>query len=385
MTNKTKPHFIIKNNFQKRNEHYSDILTSDILKDICQLTTGCAEYTYEFLDEVNVGRLVLLKYRGKIIYISLSEDSIEGRNSSFQSLPSAIVRYYLDKNKDKEMCFYFLPSKGNYDTPYFVFMYRLMMTAGVSFLNGNDTLLKKIHPFNSIQDMIATRDFNKSRNRSNNSTYITVSSSDVVQIYGKTYGASKKETTLLCIALSRISTSKIELYEISEQNLTQLPKKDLMVIQSLGMVEIIPTDMTLERNEFEKENSLRSPRFTYNLLSKLGPKKCTFCSCEIPELIQGAHIWPVAYIKRQPGLSIESKIKYATDGDNGLWLCENHHKLLDNGLININMFGKVTYRSRLDAKSQDFIQLSTPIKQIAQIYMTKTLIEYIGRRNKSEG
>ncbi len=47
------PHFVIKNRFQKRSETYQDILTSDILSEVCEKITGQTEYTAEFTDEVS--------------------------------------------------------------------------------------------------------------------------------------------------------------------------------------------------------------------------------------------------------------------------------------------------------------------------------------------
>ena len=43
-----KPHLIIKNKFQKRRYLYSDILTKDILLDICKKATGNSDYSVEF-------------------------------------------------------------------------------------------------------------------------------------------------------------------------------------------------------------------------------------------------------------------------------------------------------------------------------------------------
>jgi len=65
-----KPHFIVKNKFQKRQETYSQILTNDILLDICKKTTGKSEFTIEF-DQTgyNKGRLVKIKYKDKEILL----------------------------------------------------------------------------------------------------------------------------------------------------------------------------------------------------------------------------------------------------------------------------------------------------------------------------
>lgn len=384
MISKDIPHFVIMKNSQKGGYLFSDILTPEILKDVCERVTGCIKYTYEFVEEgYNKGRLAIIKYRGFTNYVSISETGeIKGRNYYFQSLTTALVRYYLDTNPNKKIFFYFLPFIGSIETKYFVFMYRLMATAGVEFLNADNFLKRDICPFISVDDVIAAREINKNRNTSNNSTYITRSSKGITQIYGKTYGASKKETALLCIAVSQL-TPQIELYEICEQDLSELPKLDLEAIQNLNNVEIFPTDLTMERNEFERNDSLRSPRFIYNLLEKLGPKKCAFCECEIPELVNGAHIWPVADIKRIPNLSIDQKIDYAIDGDNGIWLCENHHKMLDEGFLGINLSGIIKCNYNIEEKSKEYIVKTTPITQLAYTILTTGFTSYLEKRNNA--
>jgi hypothetical protein len=350
------PHFTIKNRFQKKQECYSDILTKDILEDVCLRVTGIKRYTCEFDDEgYNIGRMAILEYDGVKAYISFSETDANGRNSSFQSMPSALSRYILDAQQNKRICFYFLPSSGNMETDYFLFMYRLMMTAGIEFLNDREFLSQQIQPFYTITDVIASRNANRGRNRSNNPTYITQSPERVTQIYGKTYGASKYETTLLAVALSRLTSSQIELYQICEQSLSVLPKLSQQAIELLGKVKLIPTDLRMERVEFQDRNSLRSPLYTYNLLAKLGSKKCALCSCEISELIEGAHIWPVSEIKKEAAIGIDEKLRMATDGDNGLWLCENHHKMLDLNLIIIDERGRVEYREDLEENTESIL------------------------------
>ena len=253
------------------------------------------------------------------------------------------------------------------------------MTAGIEFLNADSFFGTEILPFNTVDDLIMARNLNRGRNKSNNSTYVTISDKRNPQIYGKTYGASKYETTLFAVALSRLTNRLIELYEIQEKDLKELPKRSLDVIQSLG-IRIIPTSLTFEKNEYEKDNSLRSPRYIYNLLSKLGPKKCAFCGCEIPELIQGAHIWPVSNIKKESRLSLEKRLEYATDGDNGLWLCENHHKMFDEDIIAIDSEGELSLRNELEQKDVEFIEYITPIKTLSKEVMSRSFILYLNRR-----
>jgi len=140
-----KPHFIIKNKFQKRSELYEDILTRNILRDVCRRITGRTDYTVEFDNEgYNKGRLATLEYRGRINYISFSEFEIASRNSFFQSFPSALVKYHQETNSNKRIYFYFLTPDGNIETSYFIFMYRLMKTAGTEFLNEDELLENEI-------------------------------------------------------------------------------------------------------------------------------------------------------------------------------------------------------------------------------------------------
>ena len=379
-----KPHFIIKNKFQRRSDLYSDLLTSQILKDVCEKVTGTRDYTCEFDDTgYNKGRLAILEYRGRTNFISFSEDKVMGRNSSFQSFPTALVRYHQEENPNKKIFFYFLPSTGNYETSYFKFIYRLMKTAGVEFLNENDFLTSIIQSFTAVDDIITARDMNRGRNRSNQSTYLTRGSDNTIQIYGKTYGASKYETTLLCLALSKIATNKIELYEICEGSLRILPAPAREVINNLGTIKIISTDLTMERREFEENDSLRSPQYIFNLLERLGPKKCAFCNCEIPQLIEGAHIWPVADIKRESNLSQTQKLNKAIDGNNGIWLCQNHHKLLDFHILTISDRGKLKIQSDLDDTSSDYIKNITITNEISDTILTSQFKGYLEKRNRA--
>lgn len=98
----------ISNKFQKSDMTYEKLLSKDVLDDICQKTTGQKEYKVEFIDEVNVGRLLTIKYDGKINYVTLSEiDFKKGRNSAMQSAASALTRYFLDNSENKKLYFYF--------------------------------------------------------------------------------------------------------------------------------------------------------------------------------------------------------------------------------------------------------------------------------------
>jgi len=379
-----RPHFIIKRNFQKRDYTYEDILSENILSEICRLSTGRKVYSIEWDDkDYNKGRLVKLIYKDKIHYITLSNEGVvAGRNSAFQSVPSAMNRFILDESKNKQLSYYFLPDiSGSFSTTYFMFMYRLMKTANVNFLNSADFIIESIIGFASPADIIAAKNQTRSRNRSNKSTYVTAGPENQIQIFGKTYGASKYETTILCHAISAIAQRRVELYEIEEGGLNKLPAKSKSAIKKSGKISIFSSSLTIERDEFVRKNSLRSIRYVYNLLEKLGDKRCSLCDCKIPQIIQGAHIWPVAEIKKQKDLSDDEKLSLAIDGDNGLWLCQNHHKLFDVNLIAFKPDGSVFIHSSTRQENIDYIKSITNKAPLFAGILNEPFIKMLGRRN----
>lgn len=141
--------------------------------------------------------------------------------------------------------------------------------------------------------------------------------------------------------------------------------------------------IALEESEFRENDSLRSPRYIYNLLEKYGDKKCALCECEIPQIIQGAHIWPVADIKRDNQLSQYEKLERAIDGDNGLWLCNNHHKLLDANIIRLFNDCTVKYKTELSENQREYLNEVTTVKVLSSDIVNDRFTEYLTLRNQN--
>lgn len=390
-----KPHFIIKKNLQKSGctgVLFSDVVTPEILADVCYRITGNTEFSYKYVDNkysddfvgssYNKGRIAIMLWYDSVHYITFSEKNIGGRNSSVQSVPTAFNMFYMNPHPKKFLHYYFLNVEGNARTDYQMLIYRLMATVGFDFLNADSVIDCTIAPFNSIDDIIFNRKINAGRNQSNNSSYITKGDQGKIEIYGKTYGANKYETSLMCYAAATLcgDTQKIQLFEVLEKDLKELPASSLRVINSMKVIDVIPTDMTLEKTIFEGNRNLRSPRYTFNLLEKLGSKHCALCNCEIPELIQGAHIWPVADIKRERTLTIEDKLRYATDGDNGLWLCENHHKMFDEQMITFDSNGHLLFRKNIEHRHMKFIDAITKYDHLPFEILTDNFLWYLDQR-----
>lgn len=370
--------FTIQNRLQKGG-CFRDILTEEFIKNICLDITGQSQCEIVFNDGLyNQGRMAILEYGGVKSYITFSEQRSNGRNSFFQSVATAIVRYIEDEYENKRIYYYFLPTvRGNYKTNYHLFMYRLISTAGVSFPNADDYLDDNVTSYSTISDIINARLANQ--RIQNRSTYFTKNEDGDLEIYGKTYGANKKETTLLCLAISAIASKKVTLYQVAEGMLKTLPKPDLDAIRKLGKIEIIIADEQMETREFEENESLRSPSFIFNLFKIRGEKKCTLCDCEIPQLIEGAHIWPVSSIKSEQ-ISRAEKLRQATDGNNGIWLCKNHHRMLDTDLIVFDLNNGQVKLNDLEAANRVFVEQSLKVGELPRSINNEYFSNYLNKR-----
>lgn len=389
------PKFIVKTVMQKTENtgiSFDSIVTEQVMKNICTELTGCEKFEYEYVDKdyedefqkatYNQGRLAILLYKNKVFYITFSDEKCEGRNSGIQSVPTAFNKFFLNEHTEKQIYFYFVPCSGNNATDYYLFMYRLMKTAGFGFLNIPSSLEGKITSFSSIDDLIRARKENGSRNSGNKATYIIQRGTSEYEIFGKTYGANKYDTSLICYAVSKLANpwDKITLYEYNEQDLKELPRTSLAVIRAMGNITVINIDKELEKKEFENNNSLRSPRFTAGLLDRLGEKHCVLCSCCVSDIVEGAHLWPVADIKKESTLSDDEKLEFATDSENGLWMCLNHHGMFDANILLLSPSGKVSYKDDLSESEQEYVDTVTTITQLPSALVSEKYKTYIEKR-----
>ncbi len=378
---------------QKHSQNYDKILTSEILNDIALRLIKTTDYDIVWINDRNIGRLITLETDDVIHYINLSQNGpIQSRNNYFQSVPTALSLYInanAESQKEKQFHFYFLPFSGNNKTDYMLFQYRILKTIGINLLNADYGLKNLIiQPYSSVKTIIKDRDTLRNANSANQSTFIT-DEYDCYHIYGKTFGANQKETTLLCFAIATISKKPIKLFQILDNGSTGLSQTDCVAIlnfcklQKLHKFEILEDTYTFEEKEEAKhteKEDLRSPTFIYNLLSKFnGEKKCVLCGCKIASIIQGAHIYPVAAIRKRNDLSSEKKLALANDRDNGIWLCENHHKLFDRNLITF-IEGNLNISDTLNTDNTEFIKKITTYKSIEPQFINERMLSFFDLR-----
>ena len=158
----------------------------------------------------------------------------------------------------------------------------------------------------------------------------------------------------------------------------------MTTINALGNISVHDTSITLEKRTFinsRDKSELRSPIYQRNLLQRLGRKHCALCGCEISEIIQGAHIWGVAEIARNDQFNDDVKFDHAISGENGLWLCQNHHKLFDSHYLAFNVDGHLMVPSNLRDEDGRFIRSITEKHILSDQIMTDNFIWYLSQRN----
>lgn len=393
-----KPKFTIcRQGAQAKVENVDTIITNvDFLK-ICKKLTGQTQFDVKWVDKRIKGKMFTLETDSQIFYITYTPKEVGGRNSYLQSVPTAFGLYLnesVSRKKRCQFCLYFTPFRGENQTRYHQLMYRLLVSMGVTLINADEGL-RGLHlqGYSTVRELIKDRESNRSRNSYNQSSYITDEGVSY-HVYGKTFGANQKETTMLCLALCRISDKPIRLFQIADNNSAYLSDSDIESIKffakNFGSAKIEVLDDSYDfTDDYEEsyvptspDESLRSPRFIFNMLEKTGGHKCcSLCHCEIESIIQGAHIYPVYAIKQRLDLSFAERLRMATDKNNGLWLCENHHKLFDRGLIKFED-GNLKVLPKLTDSDVAFVERISPFKSIQGDYYTPAMAEYFKMRDE---
>lgn len=80
---------------------------------------------------------------------------------------------------------------------------------------------------------------------------------------------------------------------------------------------------------------------------------------------------------------MEEKIFHATSGDNGLWLCENHHKLFDEHMISFNHNGDLLLSDVLTKEAHRFIDEITLNSKLPDFILTDYFLEYLWHREQT--
>lgn len=210
---------------------------------------------------------------------------------------------------------------------------------------------------------------------------------------GKQYFAFDEENKKIAEELSQPVK---EIFELANLNIRYETTEDFMD-------ERIKADNTYLRYK-EKNETRNQPLFRNNIRKKGIPTECVICGEDDPNLLDAAHLWEVSEIKNCSLPEINNFIKvnnleeavhissefsgeffykkyYLTNsGDNGVWLCKNHHRQFDlNYYYFDSEFGKVVLKFNNEETCKKF-KRELQKEKLSRKVLTPLTKAFLGRR-----
>lgn len=169
-------------------------------------------------------------------------------------------------------------------------------------------------------------------------------------------------------------------------------------------------EKNLEENAYLSAKSRKDPRnqslFRNNIRKKGVPTKCIICGNDNPTILKAAHLWEVSSIKNADANTINSFIrvnslfdlidqtsqhknelffkKYCltNSGDNGIWLCGNHHDLFDQNYFYFESeLGTVVLHFQDEHQAAMFLTETVEDCRIPVQVLTQATKAFIAQRN----
>lgn len=427
------------------------LINNKTLTNIIKMSYGTINepYEIEFANDFNNGQFIVVETANEIKYICFSfEAAGDTRNGYCLTKIVIPLRKFVedvsanlsDKKRtfelfllDVEKSIYDKHKKTNspYDfdelrinnlqnssiiCPYNIFTYRLLKTCGFKIVNESSLPFnkyikesvrsKKAHkeyidnkalfkiPFKNIDDLADARNLISKDNSANSSSYFLVGDK-LVTIYGKTFGNNGFEaiSIVYCIyVLAQKDNKKVIFYQIKDgKNPKPITKENIKFMESLG-IKVYDELRDYEENPNaiveEEQDSRSQAEFKKNLLLKYGKnRKCYLCDCSIPENLVASHIQRVCDINKLSASFVEKRAM-AVDGNNGFWLCANHDKMFEFGIISFDentgefVLGQdYLNNEKLTLKQESYIREITKELKINKEHFTVELQAYLKIHN----
>ena len=373
--------------------HLLSRLSKEMLDDIANLSVATSDY--EVIEEVrghNSGQYIKLQTDSEIKFICLSgERSTASRNTFIlQNFPTAYQHFLMDASENKSFEYY-IRDTDNPHGPYIIFSYKVLLTAKIKILNldrvipsRNVNFLDHRTPFLDFKQMRKFRLDSQSRNVGNNSTLFEETDKEI-SVYGKSYGANGRETTAICLALRKLVSLPIKVYNVNETDPAHLASVDpanKYIFDYFG-IEVDDESIDFESTDENVIAKRNSKKYHYNLLQKFKEKKCYLCGCDIEKLIIGSHIHRVTDILHSD-LSEDEKQRMIVDRDNGFWLCANHDKMFEHGLIYFNN-DEMEIKDELSEEQKEYVIDSTfYLREIYESFSIHSNLVTINKESSNE-
>ncbi len=361
---------------------YKYDLTKVVIDKILSKLGITEKYEVEYMQ--GNGRSVIIEYGDQKIYVIVSGNDPSGRNSFLaQYIPTVLEQYLHDTCLKKSIHIYLLDVSGGAKTDYILDTYRVAKTLGINILNESDLKVGAILPYSTFREWKKAKVSRQNYNLSNNASY-AIEDGDEYIVFGKLYGANGKDAAIIACQLAKIAEregKKVRFVEVKDHGTESLAETDKYLLEYYK-VEISEGAIVLsEKQKSDKSTCRKQDEFKFNLLEKFGSKKCCLCECDIETNIIASHIHRIVDIDNS-GLTPEEKRKQAVDADNGFWLCANHDKMFEYGVISFDKNGNLIINSTLEQHQIDFINYITTITKIKDAYITPNLLVFLEIHNK---
>jgi hypothetical protein len=165
------------------------------------------------------------------------------------------------------------------------------------------------------------------------------------------------ESFIFALTIAGITDKKIVFYQVIDNKSKNISKsqKDILINKNVRFGDVIKLLPSGYAKPDQRGGSRNTRNFHYNLLQKFGEKRCYLCGCNIEHLVIGSHIERIADIDKNNNYQQDEKLTRATDGNNGLWLCANHDKMFEFGVIYFNRDLLTMSSSIVDKFEKEFI------------------------------
>lgn len=364
-------------------ERYKEELNARIIKQVLSSLNLNESFEIQYIR--GDGRNLIIETDTYKHYVIVSRETADSRNAFLAQYISTVLSQYVEDltTKQKKISIYLLDTSDRAKTDFIIDTYRVAKTLGINILNESELGLSTIQPYNSFRDWKNARSNRQQYNPANQSSY-AMEDEDEYTVFGKLYGANGKESALLACQLAEIAkkeNKKLNFVQVKEHGTEAISSTDKKLLEYYGVNVSGGAIVLKDKQTRDRSTCRKQDEFKFNLLEKYGNKKCYLCGCDIESNIIASHIHRITDIDNSKIPDAEKR-RQAVDGNNGLWLCANHDKMFEYGVITFNINGELVINSTLKENQVEFIKYITQVLKIQDIHLTNEFLQYLMIHNK---
>lgn len=330
------------------------------------------------------GRCVIVENGNEKIYVIVSRETADARNAFLaQYIPTVLSEYIDDKWMKKRIYIYLLDTSEKAKTNFIIDTYRVAKTLGIDILNEKDLNIAPVMPYVTFKDWKYAKTDRQNYNPANNSSY-AMEEENQYTIFGKLYGANGKDASFTACQLAKIAEKehkRINFVQVKEHGTESVSNTDRKLLEYYNVDVAEGAIVLKDRQVHDRSTCRKQDEFKFNLLEKYGTKKCYLCGCDIEQNIIASHIHRVTDIDHSNLSDIDKRMQ-AVDADNGFWLCANHDKMFEYGIITFDKNGSLVINPSMKENQINFINHITDVMKIKNEHLTKKLLSYLMIHNK---